>query len=92
MQPDLTRSRYRNLGDYYGLFAAIADLTESGWRPTEDAAQRLLDFAERVENARTDATDAASDPQLLRSRTFRSNVAGPRRVRIDALTRLIQGT
>lgn len=62
MQPDLTRSRYRNLGDYYGLFAAIADLTESGWRPTEDAAQRLLDFAERVENARTDATDAASDP------------------------------
>ncbi len=90
--PELARSRLRNLADYYSLFAAVSDLLQEGWQPTEDAARRLSGFVDRVEAARTRATAQADDPEAhayLNAARAASNDAGPRLVRIKAMNDIL---
>ncbi len=91
--PDLTRIRYRNLADFYSLFAAIGDLLEEGWRADPDAAQRLLQFANRVEVARVGELPREADPDAYAyydAARSASNDLGPRQTRIAAIKNVLR--
>jgi hypothetical protein len=92
LEPDLQKSRFHNLADYYSLFGAISSLDRPGWTPTAEAGRALVAFAARVEEARLETTngladeDAKSYYEAVRSA---SNDAGPRQTRVDILRRIL---
>lgn len=90
---DLPRSRYRNLADFYSLFAAVGDLLPEGWRPAAPIVEHMLEFARRVEMARTGETRQETDPEAhayYEAARAASNDAGPRQARIQTLKKVLR--
>jgi len=94
LSPLLPRSRMHNLADFYSLFAAVVDLELEGWRPTPHAADALMAFVARVEEARLETEAGLADQE---ARTYyeavrsASNDAGPRETRITIIKGVLGG-
>lgn len=90
---DLSGSRLRNQADFYSFFGAIVEIErEQGIGDVDLIRTRLLTWLERVRNIeRGGIADETSEAKYLEAARSASNDAGPRRVRIDAIKKVILG-
>ena len=83
----LRNSRLRNQADFYSLFGALANLPDSSdW---ERAARALKAFIEVVNDDDARVADETANRYYEATRSA-SNDAGPRKLRIDTLRRVIE--
>ncbi len=87
----IVRSRFQNQADFYSLFGAVDRILSTGEVPWEAAVSRLTGFLTDVddETRRAGGTDASVYYEAARSA---SNDAGPRRVRMEIIERVLRET
>lgn len=88
---DVAKSRLRNQADFYSLVGAIATLDAERQLPGHaEAADRLLGFADRIDNEDELAKDADLKDYFEAARSA-SNDKGPREKRISYIRNVIRG-
>ncbi|MBS9477421.1 DUF262 domain-containing protein [Ancylobacter radicis] len=89
----ITSSRLRNQADFYSLFAAVVELNRDGGAPTPDvAATKLAQWISRLKHVElmAETNDQYADEIMyLGAARAASNDAGPRRIRINAIKRVL---
>lgn len=88
----LDRTRLRNQADFYSLFGAIAELSESGSLPDLSKwGTRLKRFIDTVEDDERRASNREAKQYYEAARSA-SNDAGPRKERISILKTVLEGS
>jgi hypothetical protein len=87
----IRQSRFRNQADFYSLFGAVAGLVKEGAMPEPTiAAANLAAFLGVLESEEARATVRQAQTYYDAARSA-SNDAGPRKVRIEIMTRVLRG-
>ena len=91
LQPDLARTRLKNIADFYSVFGAIYNLDKSNNLPEAgQIAPRLADFVSAVEDIPTRESSPALLAYFNAVRSSSSDV-GKIKSRIDTLEKVITG-
>ncbi|SDC31695.1 GmrSD restriction endonuclease domain-containing protein [Belnapia rosea] len=86
----LVRSRIRNQADFYALFGALHQLEKESWPDPASARERLLAFAELVDDDSRRSRSIEAEAYYAAARSA-SNDPGARLSRIGALQKVILG-
>ena len=84
------RSRMRNQADFYGLVGALSRVMDGGLPSKEDALERLVSFADFVDDDVQRPSFAPADSYYAAARSA-SNDIGPRTSRINTLELVTKG-